>query len=88
MMSSTLKASPEARQLWDHPHPPHLLQTGGGGGAVLLQGRASELDPSGRPEKQMVDLEQHFEGGQHQHEKYLQLPGEEKQQWVRLEIFF
>lgn len=74
------KASPEARQLRDHPHSQHLLQAGGGGGEALLQGRVPELDPHGRPEEQMVDLEQHFEGGQHQHEKYLQLPGEEKQQ--------
>lgn len=74
------KASPKARQLGNHPHSPHLLQAGGGGGAILLQGRVSELDPDGRPEKQMVDLEQHFEGGQRQYEKYLQLPGEEKQQ--------
>lgn len=43
------KASPQARQLGEHPHSPHLLQAGGGGRAVLLQARVSELDLDRRP---------------------------------------
>lgn len=57
-----------------------MLQAGGGACEATLPTTISELDPARWLEEQMVDLEQYYKGGQHQHEIYPQLPGEDGQQ--------